>query len=412
MLLLGSCQREDPETIRPKGIIKVNIGLFISVNEVNSNLKSTLGTEEFKVSIFNVKGEEVLVFDRTSEMPAELELEIGDYYVTAHSNNNLPAAFENPYYYGESELFSISAGSSQSVSVNCELANTMVSIIYSESLRNSFVDFTTTVSSSAGSLTFTREESRAGYFQPFPLNISATLTWKKTDGSLASKTITGTIPSPQPKKHYEIHIDAAGAVGSALIEIGLDEAPDPVEIVEITDNNDTPVSGNLGNGDLLITEIMYDPASLTDAVGEWFEIYNNTGHSVDLQQLVIRKNDTESHVINRQVILASHGYGILARREEAVAGDKYVYNTDITLNNTGAVLSVCNYGTDGTDGSVICSVNYGGDGFPDATGASLCLDPGKLNITDVVLGSSWCVSTTAYNTGDLGTPGLVNDSCH
>ena len=61
-------------------------------------------------------------------MPEEIELEQGQYYVTAHSNNDLPAAFENPYYYGESVLFTIIPGGQQSVTVNCELANTMITI--------------------------------------------------------------------------------------------------------------------------------------------------------------------------------------------------------------------------------------------------------------------------------------------
>ena len=61
----------------------------------------------------------------------------------------------------------------------------------------------------------------------------------------------------------------------------------------ILPTNNNPVSGILHTGDLLITEIMYDPVYpgmiLT---GEWFEIYNNTGETIDLHHLVIRKNDT------------------------------------------------------------------------------------------------------------------------
>lgn len=412
ILFLGACQREDPEPDKLKGMLKVNIGLFINVYDVTSNLKSALGAEDFKVSIFSAAGKEVLAFERAADMPDEVELEVGDYYVTANSGNNLPAAFENPYYYGESEIFRIGAGTLQTVSVNCELANVMVSVIFSENLRNSFTDFSCRISSSAGSLDFTREETRAGYFQPLPLNISATLTREKPDGSAESKTLTGTIASPQPKKHYEIHVDAGGSAGSVLFDIRMDDTPFQVEVIQLTDDNGPIVPGDLSTGDLLITEIMYDPASMEDIEGEWFEIYNNTDHEVDLQHLVIRKNTNENHVINSPFILPSHGYCVLARTEPAVAGNKYVYNTDITLNNAGCVLSVSNYGTNGSDGSIICSVDYSADGFPGTTGASICLDPGKLNPTDVVLGSSWCVSKTAYETGDKGTPGASNDACN
>lgn len=411
-LLMGSCQREDPEPDKPKGTLQVNIGLFISVNEVSSYLKSTLGTEDFKVVIFTAAGKEVLAYERASEMPASIELEAGDYYVAAYSKNNLPAAFANPYYYGESELFSLDAGSTRIVSVNCELANVMVSVIFSENLKKNFTNLSCSVSSSEGSLVFSREETRAGYFKPLPLSITATLTREKSDGSSEIKTLSGSIAAPQPKKHYEIHIDASVAGTAAVFDIRLDETSGQVQIVKISDSNDPPVSGELGNGDLLIAEIMYDPSSLSDAEGEWFEIYNNTTRSVDLQNLVITKNDTEDHIIKGPLILASHGYCILARTDKAVPGNKYVYNTDITLNNTGCVLSIRNYGTNGSDGSAICTVDYGSVGFPNASGASLNLDPDKLTIANVVSGNSWCISKTAYATGDLGTPGVINDQCN
>jgi hypothetical protein len=411
LISLISCQKEENSADRLKGSLSINIGLFISVSEVDNNLKSTFDTEDFKVSIFSISGDEVLVFEKATEMPEEIDLAPGQYYVTAHSQNNVSAAFDSPYYFGESEEFSITPGGQQTIGVNCELANTMITIVYADNIKSNFSDFSTTVSSTAGSLTFSKDETRVGYFQPLPLNISAVLTWQKADGTYESKTLYGSIPAPQPKKHYEIHVNASSAGGSALLQISLDETAVPVEIVQITDNDESPVSGLFDRGDLLITEIMYDPDTLTDTQGEWFEIYNNTNFTVNLQKVVIRKNDTENHIINSSVLLAAHNFYVLARTEAAVSCSKYVYNTAISLNNTGAVLSLYNYGSDGTDGSLICSINYGAAGFPIAKGASLCLDPESFNNIDAVLGNSWCVSTTSYSTGDLGTPGLPNDNC-
>lgn len=407
-----SCQKEETNPDKPKGSIAINVGLFISVYEVENNLKSTLGVEDYKVSIYESGGDEVLVFEHVSDMPEEIELETGQYYVTAHSNNNLPAAFNNPYYFGKSEVFTISSGGSQTVGVNCELANAMVTIVYADNIKSNCSDFSTTVSSSAGSLTFTKGESRAGFFQLLPLSISVLLTWPKGDGTFSSKTLTGNIPDPQPKRNYEIHIDASVNGGSALFRINQDETTEPIEIVQINDGDETPIPGVIGSGDLLITEIMYDPGALTDAVGEWFEIVNNTNLPIDLQQVVIKKNDTERHIINGHTMLAAHEYCVLARTVEATTVSKYIYGTAISLNNTGAILSLCNYGTDGTNGSLICSINYGAGDFPGATGASLSLSPELTNNTDAILGKSWCASSTVYSTGDLGTPGLPNDTCH
>jgi hypothetical protein len=378
---------------------------------VKENLKSTSGADDFKVVIYNTADEEVLSFDKASELPAEIRLETGNYYVTASSDNNLPAAFDNPFYFGRSDTFLITPGGHQSVVVNCELSNTVISVIYSDQVKNNFSDYSTTVSSSAGSLVFNRTETRQGYFQPLDLSIRALLTWQKADGTFESKTLNGSIPGPKPKRKYEIHVDAAGGEGMSMIVINLGDTVVPVEIVNISEEPVNP-DGTISTGDLLITEIMYDPTSLTDTYGEWFEIYNNTGHSVNLQHLVISKNATDRHTITAAITLASHAYQVLARNEGAVLGNKYVYGASISLNNTGAILSISNYGTDGTDGSEICSVDYGGDGFPSASGASICLSPELLNTRSEPLGASWCVSVSPYSTGDLGTPGALNDNCN
>ena len=410
LFLIVSCEKEEARFDKPKGSLVVNIGLFISINEIDKSLKSTKAVEDFKVIIFNLSHQEVLAFEREADMPDEIELEPGQYYVTASSENNLPAAFDNPYYFGESEVFSITSGELTAVSVNCELANTMVSIVYTSNVRNNYTDYNTTVSSSAGSLLYSGTETRAGFFQPLPLTINAVLTWQKEDGTSETKTLTGSIPAPQARKHYEIHIDAVPAEGSSAIQVTVDESTDPVEIVEITDGN--PAQNGVNFGGLLITEIMYDPFILTDSEGEWFEIYNNTNGPVDLYQIVIRKNDTQDHIVNSHITLPSHEYYVFSRSETAVSAvNRYVYGSSIELNNTGAILSFSNYGSDGTDGSLIFSVNYGDAGFASGTGASLSLSPDHFSAAEAVLGSSWCVSSVAYNTGDFGTPGVQNQNC-
>jgi hypothetical protein len=411
MLSVLSCHKDDTKEDKPTGTLKIKIGLYVTVNEVSENLKSTHGTEDFRVIVYNSANEEVLVFAKAADMPDEIQLETGNYYVAVFSDNNLPAAFENPYYYGKSEMFSIVPNNQQTVVVNCELGNSIVTVVYSDNVRNYFSDYSTTVSSAEGSLVYGKTETRSGYFRPLPLTIHADLTWQKQDGTLESKTLSGTISDPMPKRKYEIHVNVSAGGGSSSLLINLDESSGPVEIVDVTDEVQDADSV-LESGDLLITEIMYDPTSLSDATGEWFEIYNTTDHPVNLHNLVIKKNETDQHVITGSVILAPKSFQVLSRTADAVAGNCYVYGTGISLNNTGAILTVSNYGTDGSDGSVIFSVDYGGQDFPAASGASICLDPGSLNVNDATAGTSWCVSTSVYSSGDLGTPGSSNDHCN
>lgn len=414
ILTLGlfSCQKDEFKIKQGKGSLHIDIGLFINVHDENSTLKSTQQTEDFRVTVYKSDGTEAVVFENASEIPETIELETGDYYVEVHSENNLPAAFENPYYYGVSDVFSINSNMHQSVLVTCELANTMVTVVYSDRIKGSFTDYTTTVSSALGSLVFLKDDNRPGYFQPLPLEIMVELTYLKPDESEGSRILSGSIPNPLAKKHYEIHVDASITDGMATFQIVLDETEPAVEIVDLTDDSDNTQNGAIGYGELLITEIMYDPSALADLEGEWFEICNNSDHTINLQNLILVRDDVNMHVITEPVELVPASYFVFERTDQATDFNGYIYGSDISLTNTGAVLAIFNEGSETDPGPLIFSVDYGGDYFPDCSGASLCLDPDLTHAANAVSGTSWCASTSAYGTGDLGTPGQENDDCN
>jgi len=412
MIPFVSCQKEERETGTGKGTLHINVGLDIQVVERQSLLKSTQQTEDFKVVIYKADGTVAMTFETVMEMPEIIELETGDYYVEAHSDNDLPAAFDNPYYYGISNLFTISSNAQESVTVTCQLANTIVSVVYSANIIDNFLDYTTTVSSVTGSLVFSKGEKRLGYFRTLPLEILVELSYQKLDGTQVTKTLSGSIPDPLANRHYEIQVDASINEGMATFQILLDETVVQVEIVEISDESGNQQNGAVGYGEILITEIMYDPSALSDTEGEWFEIYNNSGRTINLQNLILARDDANSHIIADPIELPPAEYFVFRRTDLAVdVTNSHTYGSDITLSNTGAVLAIHNEGTETDPGALIFSLNYGETGFPGGSGASISLNPSLLNAADAVLGSSWCTSTSAYSTGDLGTPGEVNDPC-
>lgn len=411
-LFMVSCQKDELPAKVETGKLCIEITSAIHVKELNSHLKAAPEIEDFKVTIFQSDGTEVMSFDSTSFRPDTIELPVGDYYVEAHSDNNLPAAFENPYYYGTSEIFTISSSTRQSVAVNCMLANTIVSVSYSAELTSGFSDYATTVWSALDSLVFARGETRMGYFLTLPLEIRVDLRYQKPDATEVFKSLYGSIPFPLANRHYEIFVDASLNEGLAAFQISMDSAEVVVEMIEITDGPEIPPAGALAYGDLLITEIMSNPTALSDTEGEWFEIYNNSDQSIDLQNLILGRDDLNRHTITDPIVLLPGSYVVLERSDTASAvPNSYTFGSDLLLPNTGAVLSIFNEGTESDPGILIFSIDYGGANFPEGTGASISLNPNLLNASDAVLGSSWCISTSTYNTGDLGTPGSANDTC-
>jgi hypothetical protein len=412
IVLLMTCQKDEFKPGRETGLLHIDLGLSVRVKEQSSALKAAPRIEGFKVIIYRADGTEAMAFDSISVMPDTIELEIGNYYVEAHSDNDLPAAFDNPFYYGASDVFTISSNTQQTVTVNCELANTIVSVVYSDNTVSSFTDYETIVSSALGSLVFISNETRMGYFRTMPLDIVVELTYQNPGGSDTSKTLSGSIPDPLPNRHYEVFVDASPDGGTASFQILLDSTEVLVEVIELTDIPGNQQEDVIGYGEILITEIMFDPSALPDAEGEWFEIYNNSDQPLNLQNLVLGRDDVNRHIIADSIELLPGEYYVLARSGTATAAaNSYVCGSDISLTNSGAVLAICNEGAETDPGPVIFSVDYGAVDFPSPAGASISLNPDGFSPAHAVLGTYWCTSTSTYSTGDMGTPGLDNDHC-
>lgn len=69
-----------------------------------------------------------------------------------------------PFYSGSKEI-TIQSGEITSVQIVCKISNTKVAVEYAGNLANYFSRYETTVSNTSGSLLYTRDETRAGFFK-------------------------------------------------------------------------------------------------------------------------------------------------------------------------------------------------------------------------------------------------------
>ncbi|MCZ6583267.1 MAG: lamin tail domain-containing protein, partial [Thaumarchaeota archaeon] len=68
----------------------------------------------------------------------------------------------------------------------------------------------------------------------------------------------------------------------------------------------------VGMGDLIINEVMIDPAlPVSDSSGEWVELYNPTSFPINLQGAVLSDDGVDSHTITSSVIVPSNGFVVL-----------------------------------------------------------------------------------------------------
>ncbi len=179
---------------------------------------------------------------------------------------------------------------------------------------------------------------------------------------------------------------------------------------------ESAAGAQLNAGDLVITEIMYNPKAVADAAGEWFEILNTTAQAINLQGLIVLGKGTEKFVIDgkgQPVSVPAGGYFVLGLSADASknggATVNYVYTSSYSLGNSSSGDTI----TLQSGSTLVDTVNYtsGAGGWLSLDGASYSLNASKTNATDNDLPANWCAGTAVFGAGDKGSPGSANPIC-
>jgi hypothetical protein len=240
------------------------------------------------------------------------------------------------------------------------------------------------------------------------------LSYTVTPRSARSRMLDG-VQQP-PSSAFAIEANYCNTPPGALYfgnNAGTPRAENPVCIPEATtgtcieDGGMRPITSP-NAGDLIITEVMADPAVATDTTGEWFELLARA--PVDLNDLTIYTTTSSARLMNNACLRVNPGeYVLLAR-----SADPFV-NGDLPAPFT----------------------TYGGPSFANGTNQRIGLSRGDAGIDEVALsassnGRSWqldpmlldpvandtpgnfCLAQNKWladGGGDFGTPGVVNNAC-
>ncbi len=156
---------------------------------------------------------------------------------------------------------------------------------------------------------------------------------------------------------------------------------------------------------LVINEVMADPSAVSDANGEWFELYNTTGAPISIQGYQIASANDAGFTVASAVSVPANGYVVLARvASSAVNGGvtvAYAYGAAVNLINTSDWVSLRDVG-----GATVDSVAWSST---TAAKSWSLRNPWVLHTT-IVNGAVWQLATTTYGLGDFGTPRAQNNS--
>lgn len=261
-----------------------------------------------------------------------------------------------------------------------------------------------------GTITTTCETSTAG-----PANDTYTTTIDFTGGNTSTYIIdtagNGAVSGDNPNTNATGQIIITGSTEDT--DLALTVTGDPMNSsCTIVRNVTSPVCVTVvchPVGSIIINEIMKNPSAVGDTSGEYFEVYNTTGASIDMQGWVIKDDVSagETHTIASSVIVPSMGYTVFGVNSNPVT------NGGITVNYQYDSVTLGNSGTDGIviecSSTIIDQVVWGA-GFPNSTGVAMELSTNAQTNSANDNGANWANATNDIGAGDFGTPGAVNDN--
>ena len=185
--------------------VAVNASLNVMTRSDVTNVgetTSSVSAAAFPVVITGVTDE---TYSKTFESYLDLqetdpiELPVGDYTVTAHSNLELETQMTEAYYEGKQAL-TITKGITSSVTVTCTMKNMRLQLSYNSDFTANFTEWKITITDGVSTLTFTDEDGTnpdAVYWLVADEVSGLTMNFMglNLDGSTVSETRTLTKPS-------------------------------------------------------------------------------------------------------------------------------------------------------------------------------------------------------------------------
>lgn len=205
LAVLLSCNSDDKGQGN-KG--KLRIGVTTNTSVI-TKAEETVEADSIRLTVKNMdsgwsKEYAFVTADLTTE---EIELASGPYELTAAtgSTNNGFAGFDTPYYMGKDTVY-IQAEQTTTANIECTLTTVKVAVYYDSSVGNVYLkDYKTVVRNESGELSYTKEESRDGFFAPGYLSVD----FMYQDNTENWQTIhLENIAEAKAREYYKIQISA------------------------------------------------------------------------------------------------------------------------------------------------------------------------------------------------------------
>ncbi len=235
-MLVASCQDDNKGLTKGQGTISPEFTIDYSVTNPRTMSRAENGKEtvpnapelsSFSFHLWKDDGKFDKTYTRLGDF-VDAQFPVGAYSLEAFSGDIEEEGLGKPYFAG-STTFNVYDGEQAKPTLVAKLANTAVSVEYTEAFMNYFTAYSTEIHSSNGTnyismpqLTVAGTESEWAYVKSGNIDINITVTKQNgVSGTVKAATIENALPAT----HYHVTIDAnGGEVGNASITVSFDDA--------------------------------------------------------------------------------------------------------------------------------------------------------------------------------------------
>ncbi len=233
-----SCSDEH-DLLGGEGKVYISAKVSSDVKVVSRSVDEDDLNSKLIVWISNDEGAVVRKYNGFDNIPADGISLLSDHYVIeGWTGDSASADWDKKYYKGREEI-DITNGSNEKVELNCKIANSVVSVNYSDDVKDMLTDLKMTVGHKRGELVFEGDTQAKGYFM-MP-STDKNLQWN-LEGTLANGTTftkSGVIENAQSATEYVLKVtytqQSDEAIGGGYFSIEVVENAIEVEdVVTIT----------------------------------------------------------------------------------------------------------------------------------------------------------------------------------
>lgn len=198
-------------------------------SQSESRSGETVTADDLMIRLSSADGTYSKEWTSVAEFPIDQQFKVGDYHFEAFYGNIEDEGFEKPYYYGDQNI-KVTDGGTTKVALTASLANTMVSVSYTEAFTKYMTAYSAELHSDGGAyIYYGSDETRPAYLRPGTVSLNVTVT--KPNGKTA--TLQAAKFTGKQRYHHHVTVDLNnGEVGDVVMVITFDDNTDeqPVEI--------------------------------------------------------------------------------------------------------------------------------------------------------------------------------------